>query len=150
MKNLLYLTLCLLFVACTETQQEKLGKKLVGEWCNPYTYASTGELKGFNFKKGGVCEAINIPSLELKSWEIEEGGYLIIKGAEVDKDGTTSPYETRERIATLNQDTLCLVTREENPRLAFIYLNTKVIKERVTPQQQETSEEAVEVETIAE
>lgn len=148
MKNLFYLLLCLLFVACNETQQEKLGKKIIGEWCNPYTYQSTGELKGFNFKKGGKCEAINVPTLQLKSWEIEEGGYLIIKGIDIAKDGTTSPYETRERIATLNQDTLCLVSREETPRIAFIYLNKKVIEQRITPEQQKLSEKPAEETTV--
>ncbi len=30
---------------------------------------STGELKGFEFKKGGKCSAVNIPSLDLKTLE---------------------------------------------------------------------------------
>ena len=48
--------------------QKKVEKQIIGKWCNPYTYKSTGELKGFEFKKGGKCSAINIPSLDLKKW----------------------------------------------------------------------------------
>lgn len=51
-------------------------------------------MKGFNFKKGGVCESINIPSLELKSWEIKDG-YLIVKGLEVTEDGNKTEYATK-------------------------------------------------------
>ena len=86
-----------------------------------------------NFKKGGVCEAINIPSLELKSWEIKDG-YLIVKGFEVTEDGSKAEYATKEKIDQLTTDSLCLVVQEANPRLAFLYLNSKVIKERVNAQ----------------
>ena len=79
MKKLLCISLILFAFACTSDPQKEMEKAIVGEWCNPYTYQSTGELKGFNFKKGGVCESINIPSLELKSWEIKDG-YLIVQG----------------------------------------------------------------------
>ena len=90
-------------------------------------------MKGFNFKKGGVCESINIPSLELKSWEIKDG-YLIVKGLEVTEDGSKTEYATKEKIGQLTTDSLCLVVQEANPRLAFLYLNSKVIKERVNAQ----------------
>ena len=73
MKKLLCISLILVAFACASDPQKEMEKAIVGEWCNPYTYQSTGELKGFNFKKGGVCESINIPSLELKSWEIKDG-----------------------------------------------------------------------------
>ena len=97
MKNLIYFGLILIFCACSSNPQKEMEKKLIGEWCNPYTYQSTGELKGFNFKKDGVCEAINIPSLDLKTWEIKDG-YLIIKGTSIEEDGSKEAYETKEKI----------------------------------------------------
>lgn len=115
-------------------------KNSSGSWCNPYTYQSTGELKGFNFKKDGVCEAINIPSLDLKTWEIKDG-YLIIKGTSIEEDGSKEAYETKEKIEQLTADSLSLVVQEANPRLAFLYLNTKIIKEKVTPQANTTVEQ---------
>ena len=128
MKNLFCMGLILLCLACASDPQKEMEKKIVGEWCNPYTYESTGELKGFHFKKGGVCEAINIPSLDLKTWSIQDG-YLLIKGFSLEEDGKKEVYETKEKIDLLSPDTLSLVARESNPRL--IYLNTKIIKERV-------------------
>lgn len=133
MKNLIYIGLTLLFVACATDPQKELEKKLIGEWCNPYTYQSTGELKGFNFKKGGVCEGINIPTLDLKTWEIKDG-YLIIKGESIEEDGSREVYETKEKIDQLNADSLSLLVTAGPPRIAFLYLNTKVIKQRVTPE----------------
>lgn len=133
MKNLIYIGLTLLFVACATDPQKELEKKLIGEWCNPYTYQSTGELKGFNFKKGGVCEGINIPTLDLKTWEIKDG-YLIIKGESIEEDGSREVYETKEKIDLLNADSLSLLVTAGPPRIAFLYLNTKVIKQRVTPE----------------
>lgn len=133
MKNLMYIGLTLLLFAFTSDTQKDLEKKILGTWCNPYTYQSTGELKGFEFKKGGKCKAVNVPSLDLKSWEIKDG-YLITKGFSIEEDGTREVYETKERIAKLNADTLYVITQEENPRVGFIYLNTKIIKERVTPE----------------
>ena len=130
MRNLLCIGLTLLCLACASDPQKEMEKKIIGEWCNPYTYESTGELKGFHFKKGGVCEAINIPSLELKTWSVQEG-YLLIKGFSIEEDGSKEVYETKEKIDLLNTDTLSLVARESNPRLVFLYLNTKIIKERV-------------------
>ena len=133
MKKFLCFSLILLAFACASDPQKEMEKTIVGEWCNPNTYQSTGELKGFHFKKGGDCEAINIPSLELKSWEIKDG-YLIVKGFEVTENGDKAEYETKEKIDQLTTDSLCLVVQEANPRLAFLYLNTKIIKERVNVQ----------------
>lgn len=130
MKHLFCIGLILLCLACASDPQKGMEKKIIGEWCNPYTYESTGELKGFHFKKGGVCEAINIPSLDLKTWSIQEG-YLLIKGFSLEKDGKKEVYETKEKIDLLNADTLSVVAREANPRLVFLYLNAKIIKERV-------------------
>ncbi len=127
MKKFLCFSLILLAFACASDPQKEMEKAIVGEWCNPYTYQSTGELKGFHFKKGGDCEAINIPSLELKSWEIKDG-YLIVKGQEVTEEGTKEVYETKERIGLLTQDSLSLVVQEANPRLAFLYINAKKLK----------------------
>lgn len=130
MKHLFCIGLILLCLACASDPQKGMEKKIIGEWCNPYTYESTGELKGFHFKKGGVCEAINIPSLDLKTWSIQNG-YLLIKGFSLEKDGKKEVYETKEKIDLLNADTLSVVAREANPRLVFLYLNAKIIKERV-------------------
>ena len=127
MKKFLCFSLILLSFACASDPQKEMEKTIVGEWCNPYTYQSTGELKGFHFKKGGDCEAINIPSLELKSWEIKDG-YRIVKGQEVAEDGTKEVYETKERIGLLTRDSLSLVVQEANPRLAFLYINAKKLK----------------------
>ena len=120
----------MLFRSCASDPQKEMEKKIVGEWCNPYTYESTGELKGFNFKKGGVCEAINIPSLDLKTWEIKDG-FLIVKGFDVAEDGTKEVYETKEKIGLLTRDSLSLVVQEASPRIAFLYLNAKVLKKQV-------------------
>ena len=91
-------------------------------------------LKGFEFKKGGKCSAINIPSLDLKTWKIDKDGYLIIEGFSKEDNGKVEVYKTRERIGLLSPDSLQLVTQEANPRLAFLYLNTKSIKKLVTPE----------------
>ena len=130
MKHLFCIALILMSLACASDPQKGMEKKINAEWCNPYTYESTGELKGFHFKKGGVCEAINIPSLDLKTWSIQEG-YLLIKGFSLEEDGKKEVYETKEKIDLLNADTLCVVAHEANPRLVFLYLNAKIIKERV-------------------
>ena len=127
MKHLFCIGLILLCLACASDPQKGMEKKIIGEWCNPYTYESTGELKGFNFKKGGVCEAINIPSLDLKTWEIKDG-FLIVKGFDVAEDGTKEVYETKEKIGLLTRDSLSLVVQEASPRIAFLYLNAKVLK----------------------
>ena len=90
--------------------QKKVEKQIIGKWCNPYTYKSTGELKGFEFKKGGKCSASK------------------------EDDGKVEVYKTRERIGYLTSDSLQLIVNEGTPRLAFLYLNTKSIKELVTPE----------------
>lgn len=118
------------FLFAEGNAQDNLKKKIVGKWCNPYTYQSSGELKGFHFKKDGTCQSVNIPSLELKTWEIQ-GDRLIIKGYSIEENGKKVPYETDERISRLNRDSLSLVTQEANPHLEFLYLNTKVIKKKV-------------------
>ena len=69
----------------------------------------------------------------MKSWEIKDG-YLIVKGFEVTEDGSKVEYATKEKIGQLTTDSLSLVVQEANPRLAFLYLNSKVIKERVNTQ----------------
>ena len=127
MKKLLYVALTLFCFACASDPQKEMEKAIVGEWCNPYTYESTGELKGFNFKKGGECEAINIPSLDLKTWEIKDG-FLSVKGFDITEDGTKEVYETKEKIGLLTRDSLCLVVQEASPRIAFLYLNAKTLK----------------------
>ena len=127
MKKLLYVALTLFCFACASDPQKEMEKAIVGEWCNPYTYESTGELKGFNFKKGGECEAINIPSLDLKTWEIKDG-FLIVKGFDITEDGTKEVYETKEKIGLFTRDSLCLVVQEASPRIAFLYLNAKTLK----------------------
>ena len=112
---------------------KSLEKKIIGKWVNPYTYESIGELKGFHFKKGGKCKGINIPTLDLKTWKIDEEGYLIVEGFNKTEDGKIEEYKTRERIGQLNADTLQTIVREKNPRLGFLYLNMKVIKKKCTP-----------------
>ena len=72
MKKLLITAMALSCFAFSSYGQDKVEKKIIGKWCNPYTYKSTGELKGFEFKKGGKCSAINIPSLDLKTWKIDK------------------------------------------------------------------------------
>ena len=130
MKHLFCIGLTLLCLACASDPQKEMEKKIIGEWCNPYTYESTGELKGFSFKKGGVCEAINIPSLDLKTWSIQNG-YLLIKGFSLEKDGKKEVYETKEKIDLLNADTLSVVAPGAKPPPFFFFFNAKIIKERV-------------------
>lgn len=134
MKKLLLTVMALACFAIASYGQKKVEKQIIGKWCNPYTYRSTGELKGFEFRKGGKCSAINIPSLDLKTWKIDDKGYLIIEGFSKEDDGKVEVYKTRERIGILTRDSLQLITKEESPRLAFLYLNTKSIKKLVTPE----------------
>ena len=133
MRKVMYAAVGILLSACSVDPQKEMEKKIVGEWCNPYTYESTGELKGFNYKAGGVCEAINIPSLKLESWEIKDG-YLFTRGKSINDEGVEEAYETKEKIGKLTVDTLELVVQEASPRLAFIYLRSKTLQETVTPQ----------------
>lgn len=134
MKKLFMATIALSCFVSTSYGQKKVEKQIIGKWCNPYTYQSTGELKGFEFKKGGKCSAINIPSLDLKSWKVDKEGYLIIEGFSIETDGKQEAYNTRERIGYLTPDSLELVVQDGPPRLAFLYLNTRSIKKLVTPE----------------
>lgn len=134
MKKLLMTVMALSCFAFSSCGQKKVEKQIIGKWCNPYTYESTGELKGFEFKKGGKCSAINVPSLDLRTWKIDEDGYLIIEGFSKEDDGKIEVYKTRERIGYVTSDSLELVVQEAQPRLAFLYLNTKSIKKLVTPE----------------
>ena len=134
MKKLLMTVMALSCFAFSSYGQKKVEKQIIGTWCNPYTYESTVELKGFEFKKGGKCSAINVPSLDLRTWKIDEDGYLIIEGFSKEDDGKIEVYKTRERIGYVTSDSLELVVQEAQPRLAFLYLNTKSIKKLVTPE----------------
>lgn len=131
MKKLLVTAIALSCFALSGFAQKELEKQFIGKWCNPYTYKSTGEMKGFEFKKGGKCSAINIPSLDLKTWKIEDG-YMIIEGFSTEDDGKIEAYKTRELIGRFNKDSLELIVSVGPPRLAFMYLNTKSIKKLVT------------------
>jgi len=133
MKKLLVVFAALSCFALTGYAQKNVEKQIIGKWCNPYTYESSGELKGFEFKKGGKCSSINVPSLDLRTWKIEDG-YMIIEGFSTEEDGKVEPYKTRERIGRLTADSLELVVQEHSPRLAFLYLNTKSIDKLVTPE----------------
>lgn len=132
MKKLLITVIALSCFAFSSYGQDKVEKQIIGKWCNPYTYESTGELKGFEFEKGGKCSAINIPSLDLKTWKVDKDGYLIVEGFSKGEDGKMEVYRTRERISYVTSDSLELVVQEASPRLAFLYLNMKSIKKLVT------------------
>ena len=112
MKKLLMTVMALSCFAFSSYGQKKVEKQIIGKWCNPYTYESTGELKGFEFKKGGKCSAINVPSLDLRTWKIDEDGYLIIEGFSKEDDGKIEVYKTRERIGYVTSDSLELVVQE--------------------------------------
>lgn len=127
MKTRILILVAIVFCAFTTSGKTDLNKEIIGQWCNPYTYELSGEVKGFNFKKDGKCEAINIPSLELKTWEIVNGK-LIIKGFSIEPDGKKVEYITEERISQLTKDSLSLVTQEANPRLEFLYVRIPVAK----------------------
>ena len=132
MKKLIMTVMALSCFAFSGYGQKKMEKQIIGKWCNPYTYESTGELKGFEFKKGGKCSAINVPSLDLRTWKIDKDGYLIIEGFSKEDNGKTEVYKTRERIGYVTPDSFFFVMLGGPPRLAFLYLNTKSIKKLVT------------------
>lgn len=134
MNKLLITAMVLSCFAICSFGQNNTEKQIIGKWCNPYTYKFTGEFKGFEFKKGGKCSAVNIPSLDLKTWKIDKDGYLIIEGFSKEDNGKMEVYKTRERIGKLTPDSLELVTQDGPPRLAFLYLNAKSIKKLVTPE----------------
>ena len=134
MKKLIMTVMALSCFVFSGYGQKKMEKQIIGKWCNPYTYESTGELKGVEFKNGVKGSAIHVPSLDLRTWKIDEDGYLIIEGFSKEDDGKIEVYKTRERIGYVTSDSLELVVQEAQPRLAFLYLNTKSIKKLVTPE----------------
>ena len=67
-----------------------------------------GNSKGLSLKKGGKCSAINVPSLDLRTWKIDNG-YLIIEGFSKEDNGKVEVYKTRERIGYVTSDSLELV-----------------------------------------
>ena len=69
-------------------------KEIIGKWCNPNTYESTGEFKGFGFKKGGKCSGVKNPTLDLKTRKIDKDGFLIIEGFCQEDDGKVEVYKT--------------------------------------------------------
>lgn len=129
MKTKFLVALALLFTIFTTSSSEPDYKLLIGKWCNPYTYESTGEIKGFHFKKGGKCEAIGIPSYDLKKWEIKNGK-LYVTGFEIQDDGTRTDYRTVERIGTLTKGELLLVVSDGPPQVAFKYVRVDDIKKK--------------------
>lgn len=131
MKTKLLVTLALFFAFFTTSSTPDYNKLIIGKWCNPYTYESSGEIKGFNFKKGGKCESINIPTLDLKTWEIVDGK-LVITGFYIDENGTRSDYRTEERIETLTKNELVVIAKEKNPKLVFRYVPVKGVKKSTT------------------
>ena len=133
MKNVIISTISLILIClCTNGFADDLKKKIVGKWYNPYTYESTGEKKGFQFKKNGSCKALGVKGLDLKTWEIKDG-YLIIKGLDKIEDSNKwGEYETSEYIEQVNNDTLYLIA-EPKLKIGFLYLSPKALKEKVTP-----------------
>ena len=64
MKKLLMTVMALSCFAFSSYGQKKVEKQIIGKWCNPYTYQSTGELKdGMH----SACAFLN-----------SSGGWLII------------------------------------------------------------------------
>lgn len=137
MKKIKYFLIAIITVSMisgysdSRTKEQKkidksLTKKLIGQWVNPYTYESTGELKGYDFKKKGKCSAINIPSWELKTWKIEKG-WVTITGFDIDEKGNKTPYESKEKISKLTKDTLQIIVLEK-PRTTFLYVNPNTLK----------------------
>ncbi|MEG0499500.1 MAG: lipocalin family protein [Rikenellaceae bacterium] len=121
------LALALFFAFFLTSSTPDYNKQLVGKWCNPYTYESSGEIKGFHFKKGGKCESINIPTLDLKTWEVTDGK-LIITGFYIDENGVRSEYRTEERIENITKDELIVIAKEKDPKLVFRYVPVKKVK----------------------
>lgn len=132
MKRIITLMASLVLIClCTNGFADDLKKKIVGKWYNPYTYESTGEKKGFQFKKNGSCKALGIKGLNLKMWEIKEG-YLIIKGLEqLEDSGKWKNYETSEYIEQVNSDTLYVLTARKPYKIGFLYLSPKALKENI-------------------
>lgn len=130
MKTKLFILLAVVFVGFTTSSNvsKDLNHDILGEWCNPYTYQSSGEIKGYEFKKGGKINFMGVKATRLENWSIEND-QLTIKGKKLDDNGAVvGDYITVERIEILNKDTLQLVAKEEAPRLVFIYVRPSVAK----------------------
>lgn len=130
MKTKFLVAIALIFSVFMTSSSELNPKLLIGKWCNPYTYQSSGEMKGFEFKKGGKCNAINIPSLDLKTWEIKDGK-LIITGFDIAEDGTRSEYRTVEKIELLTNTELLVAPVGMVPQSKFRYVKVGKLKEYV-------------------
>ena len=130
MKKLLMTVMALSCFAFSSYGQKKVEKQIIGKWCNPYTYQSTGELKGFEFKKGGKCSAVNIPSLDLKTWKIKDGN-LIIEGDRLPQEPgeERSEYRTVEKIEILRNDSLRVLIAPPS-RMGFLYVKKNKLPER--------------------
>ena len=93
---------------------------IIGEWINPYNY-ETGDIKGFNLKKGGEASTLNIPSLDIRSWEMKDSA-LIKRGYEITENGDRIPYEISEKILYLSKDSLRLEISKTPPRITFLFV----------------------------
>ena len=51
MKKLLTVIMALACFALTSYAQKNVEKQLIGKWCNPYTYQSTGNSKDSIFRR---------------------------------------------------------------------------------------------------
>lgn len=143
-KNVFTLVLMLgLMCMCTNGFADDLRKKVVGKWYNPYTYESTGEMRGFEFKKNGKCKALGIPNMNLSGWEVK-GGRLIIKGEYLNpKSGKWENYHTSEKIDRVNADSLYVLSMEKPMKLGFLYMSPKALKKKVVPASKEIHSQTV-------
>lgn len=143
-RNVFTLVLMLgLMCMCTNGFADDLRKKVVGKWYNPYTYESTGEMKGFEFKKNGKCKALGIPNMNLSGWEVKEGR-LIIKGEYLNpKSGKWENYHTSEKIDRVNADSLYVLSMEKPMKLGFLYMSPKALKKKVVPASKEIDSQTV-------
>ncbi|MFR3330250.1 MAG: lipocalin family protein [Odoribacter splanchnicus] len=134
MRNcMVFIVFLILLCLSSSGKAEDLNKKVVGKWYNPYTYDSSGEMKGFWFKKNGKCKALGIKTLDLRTWEVKNGR-LIIKGYSLTKDGKEwEDYETSERIEKVNSDSLYVIAAEKPFKMGFLYLTPKCLKKKVKP-----------------
>lgn len=131
MKNLIALTVFVALLSiCTNGFADDLRKKIVGKWYNPYTYESTGEIKGFHFKKNGRCKAF-VKTLDLKKWYVKDS-CLVIEGFYQDKEtGKWEEYKTSDYIRKVNSDSLYLLTdRDPSRAFGFLYLNFKTLEKK--------------------
>ena len=105
-------------------------KKIIGKWYNPHTYRMSGELKGFQFKKGGKWKALGIKILDLKTWKIKDGN-LIIEGDRLPQEPgeERSEYRTVEKIEILRNDSLRVLIAPPS-RMGFLYVKKNKLPER--------------------